>query len=253
MAHLAILPLRHHYLHEEGHAIGPLQPTLEVVGREEDRAPCAAQPTDEAVEHLRRLLVQAGVRLVEQKDGRIMQDGARDGEALHHPARVGAHRLAPPMRQPHLFEHLGDPLRAVVQVVHAREELQVLLASQAVVNQWRVRDEANETAQRIARLRQVQAVDRHAPRRRLPQRRQDAQERGLASAVGSEQRHRLARRDLQIDAAQHHLAPKRLGHPTRDDQRRRQRGLAVVHGRSASLSRRVISSSRALRWARSRA
>lgn len=54
--------------------------------------------------------IQGGRRLVEKQKGRIEQKGAGPSQALLHPLRKMADPLPGPPFQPHVREHLADPL-----------------------------------------------------------------------------------------------------------------------------------------------
>ena len=73
----------------------------------DERAP-VAHPADEFVEELRRMRVEAGIRLVEQHEVGIVHQSARDGEALLHAARVGAHAVVAAMVELHQAQQLVD-------------------------------------------------------------------------------------------------------------------------------------------------
>ena len=116
------------------------------------------------MQHLRRLRIETGVGLIEQQHFRVVQQGARDGQALHHPARVGAHQVVAPLRQADLLQQLHDARPGVGHAVKAGEEAQVFLARQAVVEQRGVRDDSQVTPDAVGVGGHVQAAD--AQRRR---------------------------------------------------------------------------------------
>src|SRR5438552_3405925 len=83
-------------------ALATNSPARRVMAR--DDAGAALARADERLDELRPGRVEVRARLVEQQDGRVVQDGAGDGKALHHAARVGADLVVGAGMQPDLLE-----------------------------------------------------------------------------------------------------------------------------------------------------
>src|SRR5262245_62732589 len=77
---------------------------LAAVRCHEQRAAMPPQPGDDAMERALALLVEAGARLVEQQDGRVADEGHRQGEPLLHAAGEGPHPLIGVRRETDLRE-----------------------------------------------------------------------------------------------------------------------------------------------------
>ena len=133
-----------------------------------------------------------------------MEDCASEREPLLHAVRVRVHRPPRGLRQAHGVQELGGTLArgAAAEAVHAREEHEVLEAGQAQVERAVAgRHEADELPQ-LARAagRAVEHVRRAAGG--LDQSAEDAHERRLPGAVGTQQRVDLTGLDLEADPAQ---------------------------------------------------
>ena len=159
------------------------------------------------------LVVERGGRLVEDQDRRVLEEDARDGDAL----LLATGKPCAPL--PHLglvafgqvadeLVHTGAPGRfadlggggvgqTIGDVVGDRpvEEVDVLL------------HEANRLAQGLlGDLAHVLTVDRDGARVHVVEARQKRAGRGLAAARGAHERQRLARADVEREAVEHALA-----------------------------------------------
>src|SRR3989442_4791524 len=83
----------------EGDLGRELHALLDVVGGEHDGAASTGQLGEQPAELRRRREVEAGERLVEQQYPRLVDQGARDGGALHPPARQGGPWLFRPVAE----------------------------------------------------------------------------------------------------------------------------------------------------------
>ena len=145
-----------------------------------------------------------------------MQQGARQGQPLRLPAREITRRgLLPSAAGPRA--PAGRHLRlAILNTVHAREEVQVLRGGQLLVEHWLVAEVSNAPPDVLRVAAKVETINRDLASAGTRERRQNAQQRGLARAVGAEQRHRRASGNRQRDAAQHRLELERLAHIARN-------------------------------------
>jgi len=103
---------------QDDRPVGNGQPALQAVRDGDDRAgaldaglfgtgpvsPAAAQLAQQTVEHLRRLRVQPGVRLVQQQHFGVVQERPCNRQPLHHAARERAHQVPAPRKQSDPFE-----------------------------------------------------------------------------------------------------------------------------------------------------
>ena len=130
------------------------------------------RPADQRLEQLGRGGVEAGARLVEQQQRRVVQHRPRGGEALHHAARELAHRLVGAALHAHAAS--SSSTRARRHAVQARVEAQVLAPAELAVEQRlvaqvadrpRAASSARPAARRRARARcrRAGAAGRRAP------------------------------------------------------------------------------------------
>src|SRR5215211_3364012 len=96
---------------EDDDAVGEVDRLVDVVGDEEDRdRVLVAHAQDEVLEVGARLRVDGGEGLVHQQDRRLVGEGARDGDALLHPARELPGVVVDEARQADGGERLLDEL-----------------------------------------------------------------------------------------------------------------------------------------------
>ena len=154
---------------------------------------------DEPVEDLRRMGVEAGVRLVEEDDLRVVDERAGDGEALRHAAAEGAHRVVAAMAQLDGAQQLVNAGLRIGHAVELRKEEEVLFCREVRVEHGVVADEPDVSAGRIRVLLEVDAHETRAAAGGAGERGERAQQRRLACAVGPEYRQERALRELQGD------------------------------------------------------
>ena len=179
--------------------------------------------------------VERGGRLVEDQDRRVLQDRARDGDALALPA--GEQRAA-------LADHGVEALRQVRRRTRARarpaprarrrprsragalKAMLLRIESSISITSWLTSASwLRRSAQAV--LADVDAVEQHRAAVRVVEARQQADERRLAAARAADDRDGLARRDLDADAA---AAPG----PCRRRRRTSRRGTRSRRGRASS-------------------
>ena len=99
--------------------------------------------------------IEAGGRLVEEEDARLVHQAARDLDAPPHAARQVLHLRLAPLRQLDRLEQLGDqPLALRARhAVQLREDDQVLLDAQLEVAGHRLRNDADRLAHAVGLLR----------------------------------------------------------------------------------------------------
>ena len=112
-----------------------------------------------------RYRIEAGGRLVEEEDARLVDESPRDLDAAPHAAREHPHRFVAPLRQLHGLEQFVDePLALVARdAVELREDDQVLLDAQLEVAGHRLRDHADRAADVVGLTSDVEAVDLGRP------------------------------------------------------------------------------------------
>jgi len=112
---------------QNGGSVAELQSSFQVVGGHQHGARSPTQGHQHFSQHLRRLLIQAGVRLIQQQDGGVVQEGPGNGQALLHAPGESAHQIVAAMLQPHALEESRDALLQFAHLVHTSVEAQVLL------------------------------------------------------------------------------------------------------------------------------
>ena len=178
---------------------------IQVLRREQDRGPVAAQLVDERPELLARTRVEPRRGLVEQDHRRAADQPCRQIEPAAHAAGVG--RRAPrrparpaPKRSSSSLARARAARRG--QAVQPPDHLQVLAPGELLIHGGELAREADAAADRKRRRDDVVAEHARAAGGRWQQRGQDAHERRLAGAVGPEQPEHGARRDREVEAVQ---------------------------------------------------
>ena len=149
------------------------------------------------------LRVETGRRLVEEQDGRLVDDAEPDVEPALHPARVGARRAVGGRLEVERREHLRGA-RLGIGLVHAVEPaLEDELAAPGLgrIGRAALRDIADPLADRLGLAAQVGAGHGRLARRGRQQRGEHAQRGGLAGPVRAEEAEDLAGADVEVDTA----------------------------------------------------
>ena len=171
---------------------------VHVVGRDQDGQAVARHVVDQVPELAPRLGVDAGGRLVEQQQLRLVQHAGGERQPLLPAAGQLPGELVAPVGQAHALDDRRDRLAPVGHLVDPRDEIQVLDDGQVFVEAEPLRHVADlrggsaARSRRMSRPRQVPA-----PPSGVEQAAQHADRRRLAAAVGAEEAADLARRDLQ--------------------------------------------------------
>ncbi len=77
---------RYHATVQHDHAMGKRRHTLQVVRGHDDGAARLAGLAKQRIEHVAGLLVEAGMRLIKKQHIRVVNQRARNRQALLHPA-----------------------------------------------------------------------------------------------------------------------------------------------------------------------
>ena len=185
---------------DDRHALGELVGLLEVVGgQQHGLATLAGQLRDLGPHVGSDLGVEAGCRLIQEQDGRVVDHRHRDVQATLHPAAVapgdpvGGVGQAEPLEQ-----FLGALLeRGAAHSVELALQTQVLAAGGLDVDRRALRDDADAPAHAVGVGDHIEPVDERPPGIGLGQRGQDLHGGRLAGAVGAEQREHAPRCDRE--------------------------------------------------------
>ena len=102
----------------------------------------AAPRRELAVEQLGALVVEAGERLVEEHELRLVQQHAAEREPLQHPARERARALVARVPETEPLEQHADPLAPLGHAIEPPVQVEVLERGQLAVDERLVREEA---------------------------------------------------------------------------------------------------------------
>ncbi len=189
---------------EHGDAIRQTLGLVEIVRRHEDRAAGCPPLLEQPANHSRHLWIESRRRLVEEQDRRIVQERAGQRDPLPQAFRQfgGARRCA--IGQLEHLERAIDRLLGVRKTVETGVDAQVLANSEPIPETRGLGEKPDAAAQRRPRrLREPHAVNRHRPAGRRDQPCQHPQRRGLAGAVGAQQRDDFRARDRERDVVDH--------------------------------------------------
>jgi hypothetical protein len=177
---------------------------LLVVGGDEKRGPRA--PVERGPEPVECLVIEGAGRLVKEKQGRIAEQSAREGELLDHPGRAAIDSLGEDALELELLGQARDVAARLPGAVPAdtREEEEVLTAREPQVKGPLLRKRRADQAPSLQSPSSV--VTDPNPSRCRRERSGDAPEnRRLAGTVRPAQRDALARGDGQVERS-HDLA-----------------------------------------------
>ena len=135
---------------QEDRAVGEAVDRFEIVGREQDDAAGAAQIGKPRAKRARRGIVQAGERLVEQHEPRLVQQRALEREPLTHPARKSSDRIVAAV-QAGALERGCHRAIDVGDAIGAGKEREILGRRQLRVDEQVVAEDADARAQLGAR------------------------------------------------------------------------------------------------------
>src|SRR5690606_18928311 len=165
------------------------------------------QPLQQLLGDGDRVRVQPVERLVEEEDLRPVQQRGGDHHLLAHPLRVLGQAAVLDLAQAEQLEELAAPRRRRlrVQVVEARDEVQVLRRRQRVIERRGLRHVADAPLDLERLLDDVEPRNHRTARRRPDQAGEDLDGRGLASPVRAQEADDLARLDVQVEIDQRSL------------------------------------------------
>jgi hypothetical protein len=182
------------------------------VRAEEDGTALTTQRDDELADSLCRIGIEAGRRLVEEQDARLVQRRAGDGHLLLHAAREGRDGLGASLPESHEpQEALGlRARRGPVEPVEGRVEDQVVPGRLALVQAGLLGEDADRRADLRVVAPQPIAADLRAPGGRGDERAEEAQRGGLARAVRPQVTEDLTLAHLEVDAIDRRQGAKAL-------------------------------------------
>src|SRR5215510_4349545 len=185
---------RHHH-----HSIGQQQRFLDRVSHEENGLAGGRPDLGEFVLHEPpRLGVQRAERFVHQENLRIVRESPGDGDPLLHPAgELFGKRLPERLEAYQVQVPVGDPRALVARHSgHLQSELDVLTDPEPRKERVLLKDDATISS----RACDVRSVEAHAALGGPDEASHDVQERGLATAAGTQQAHELAVVDAKVEA-----------------------------------------------------
>jgi hypothetical protein len=181
---------------------------FQVVRGQQHRVALAVQARDELPQGLAQLHVHAGGGLVQHDHRRAVHQRLRHQHAPLHAARELAHVGVGLVGQAQVGEQLVDPVVVAPDAEIAGLDAQRLAHREERVEHQLLRHDAELPAGLGVLRDDVVAVHAHLPARGMGQAGEDADQGGLACAVGAQQAEEFARFDLEADVFQ------RLQHPT---------------------------------------
>ena len=197
-------------LGDDADAIGHLLRFIDVVGRQDDGHAAGAQAAHQGPHLAPQLDVDAGGRLVKEQDLGLVRQRLGDHHPALHAAGEGHHLVVALVPQRQIAQHPLDVGRVGRAPEQAAAELTRRPDALERVGGQLLRDQADLEPRLAVVAQDVVAVDPHRAPRRGDDAADDADERGLAGAVGAEQREDLALADLEVDRLQRHQ-PRRIG------------------------------------------
>ena len=183
---------------------------VHVVGGDQHGQPVARQPVDLVPEFAPRLGVDAGRRLVEQQQLRLVHDAGGERQPLLPAAGQRAGELVAPRRQAKLLERAVDMLGDRLQLVEPRHEFQVLGDRQILVERELLRHVADFALDLQALGPDIVAEHRALALVGRQQAAQHADGRRLARAVRAEEADDLALGDRHRDMVDDGLVAEAL-------------------------------------------
>src|SRR6266516_4803853 len=208
-------------LPQERHAVRHAERAAHVVRHDDaGHAQLLLQPLDQPVDHVGVHGIQARRRLVVEQIRRLARDGARDADALPHPARQFRRILVPHLgAQVHEPQALFHPVGAVIVVavtgLVGDAEADVLVDGVGVEQRAVLEDVADLAAQ-LGELLALEVRDRepvhdHVARVGLDQADDVLEQDALPHSGGPQQRHRLPLAHAEVHVVQDHVVQETLG------------------------------------------
>ena len=160
------------------------------------------------VEQRGALLVEAGVRLVEQHEVGLVQERPAEREPLLHPAGEGRHPLAPGLPEAVALEQHPDPLAPLGDAVEAAVEVEVLERGQLPVDERLVGEVADAAALDVDL--ELAAVGASSPA-------QSASSVDFPEPFGPGDEQEVALGDVEVEVAEDALRPEAPAEAARRD------------------------------------
>ena len=177
---------------------------LEVLGREQERRPFADQVADHVPHPEPASRVESGRGLVEEQQARSSDQRAAEVEPATHAARVRLDHPVGGVGQLELLEELvaTPPGLGARELVEAPEHPQVLASGQVLVDGRELAGQADDRAELLGLLDDVETGHGRVPRVGPQQGRQDPHGRGLAGTVRPEETEDRALLDAEVEAVE---------------------------------------------------
>ena len=191
---------------DDRHARAQLLELGQDVAADEDRLAERPELAQEFAQLDASARVQAGGRLVEEQDLRVVDQGVRQAQPLLHAARERLDVVVAAIGEVDELQEVADRPASLRgrQAVAASEEVQVLPDLHVVVDPEHVRHEPEDAPDLVGVPRHGPAGDLGDARRRLQERGQDPERRGLAGAVRPDETEDLALLDVEVHAGDGH-------------------------------------------------
>ena len=177
---------------QDRHTPGQLEPLLQFMGSQEHRTAAQRQLLQHPCEAGSGLRIEAGIGLIQQQNGRLVQYGPGNAQALHLPPRKSTHQVRRPLFQPHPLQGCPRLLLWPAQAIEPRMERQVLRHGQVAVKKTLVRNDPDQPADLGAPVSEVEPADQYFAGRRAGQCRQDADQGRLARPIWSQEGDKVA-------------------------------------------------------------
>ena len=110
----------------------------QIMGGHYDRAATGGDFTQYSIEHRAGILIQTGVRLVEQHYFWIVDDSPPNSQALLHPARKCTYQISSAGSQTNDLQYMTHPAVQVSYSIEFAKEAKILLGGQIAVKQGQV-------------------------------------------------------------------------------------------------------------------
>ncbi len=214
---LAERPLRQQAASDdESESMTPLG-LIHVVRGDQERQPLTGESMNLLPEVTACLGVHAGCGLVEQQQSGPVNQARGQGQPLLPTAGELTGKLVLPLRQTESRDALTHRVPAVLQGIHARDEIQVLCNRQILPETETLGHVADLTLDGLTFADDIKAEACAAAFIRTEQAAEHADDRRLAAAVRAEKAADLARANLQAHVVDGREVAETLGHPVHVD------------------------------------
>ena len=200
---------------DHGDPVGELVGLVEVLRAEQDRGALRDERADDVPDLVARARVEARRRLVEEHELGRDDDARGDIDPPAHAAGVVLHEPTGRVGQPEGVEQLVRPRARLLGPVAEQpaEQDEVLAAGEVVVDRGQLAGQADERPHLVGLADDVVPEHARVAGVRAQERREHADRRRLAGAVGSEHPIDGAARDREVDAVDGAGLPEALDEP----------------------------------------